>query len=172
MVIKRRHILVIIGLILIIHTFNTIYQVTTLFSETEMSEGYSIMEYSVIGQLDLDKLQNLITDETGMALKDIVVNIEDKRLRIEMKYLDFVQLKELDQTINNYFNASIKNISINTFSPFDTSTLSRFKHLNWDLKVKFIGYIVIFIIGIILLVLGVYKILQNRKAHSALHTTK
>jgi len=124
--------------------FQTCGNILRLFP-TFFEDGSAILEYNIIGEVEVDEIRNVIYQNTQIEKDDIVVNIEDERLSVELPFMELEPISELDGKISLIFPESIQTVEVASVGPIDLSS---------SFVVIYSMFCIVFLIGFILSVKG------------------
>lgn len=139
MIIKKRHVLIIIGIFLMLQTYNSILRLIPYFFEN----GSAIIEYNITGQVEVDEIQNIIYKNTDIKKDNIIITLDKEKLLIELPYIDIGMTSELDEKISRKLSDSIEAVHVVSIGPMD---------LNEKSIIIFSMFCMVFILGFIIFV--------------------
>jgi len=141
MIVKKRHVLLIIGMFLMLQTYSNIIRLIPSFFDN----GSAVLEYNITSQVPVDEIKNIIYKNTDIEKDNIIIKVEDKKLLIELPYIEIETTRALDDKISFKFSESIEVLQVTSIGPID---------LNEKFIIVFFMLCMVFLIGLVCFVKG------------------
>lgn len=151
MFIKRKYILLIVGLFLITITYRSAGNIISNY----ISGGSVTINVEGNIDYDTDEIVNVITDETVLSEDEIGVKISESQLKIELPYLDEEPVERVYKQLNNMYGNRATDMWLLTELPMKYIKAGALLYL------VMIGYVIFFIVGTIIVVMSVVLMIKD-----------